>query len=52
MIQTAESNGVPSRVVNTSSGAHYMANVDFNAFKDGSRMDLPGERWVLLICTD
>ncbi|KAJ6619837.1 NAD-P-binding protein [Mycena sp. CBHHK59/15] len=35
MIQTARSTGVPTRVVNTSSGSHYLAMYDFNAFKDG-----------------
>ncbi|KAJ7651646.1 hypothetical protein DFH06DRAFT_1282855 [Mycena polygramma] len=35
LMKTAEMTGEPSRVVNTSSGSHYVAMYDFNAFKDG-----------------
>ncbi|KAJ4466343.1 NAD-P-binding protein [Lentinula lateritia] len=35
MIQTAQNTATPSRIVNTSSGSHYLAMYDFNTFKDG-----------------
>ncbi|KAF9465125.1 hypothetical protein BDZ94DRAFT_1307286 [Collybia nuda] len=35
MMQTSKTTGIPSRIVTTSSGAHYLAKYDFNAFKDG-----------------
>ncbi|KAJ7040310.1 NAD-P-binding protein [Mycena alexandri] len=35
LIKTAASTGTSTRVVNTSSGSHYVAMYDFNTFKDG-----------------
>ncbi|KAJ7170180.1 NAD-binding protein [Mycena filopes] len=35
LIRTAATSGQPTRVVNTSSGSHYLAMYDFNTFKDG-----------------
>ncbi|KAF8181342.1 NAD-P-binding protein [Mycena galopus ATCC 62051] len=35
LMQTARTTGQPTRVINTSSSAHYLAMHDFNTFKDG-----------------
>jgi NAD(P)-dependent dehydrogenase (short-subunit alcohol dehydrogenase family) len=53
LIQTSGTFGAPTRIVNTSSSAHYLSMHDFNTFKDGPTrrkltiMQLYGQsKWV------